>query len=45
MERFELDEEMAFRYLVRLSSSRNVKLRDIARELVSEANARPRGAS
>ena len=34
MERFGLDEELAFRYLVRLSSNSNVKLRDIARELV-----------
>jgi GAF domain-containing protein len=36
MERFGLDEEMAFRYLVRLSSNRNVKLREIARELAAE---------
>jgi GAF domain-containing protein len=41
MERFGLDEEMAFRYLVRLSSNRNVKLRDIARELVAESPGRP----
>jgi GAF domain-containing protein len=41
MERFGLDEEMAFRYLVRLSSNRNVKLRDIARELVAEVPGRP----
>lgn len=40
MERFGLDEEMAFRYLVRLSSNRNVKLRDIARELTAEAPGR-----
>lgn len=40
MERFQLDEEMAFRYLVRLSSNSNVKLRDIARDLVAEANDR-----
>ena len=38
MERFELDEDLAFRYLVRLSSTANVKLRDIAQELVDEAN-------
>jgi GAF domain-containing protein len=43
MERFGLDEEMAFRYLVRLSSNRNVKLRDIARELIAEVPGRPRG--
>ena len=40
MERFELDEEMAFRYLVRLSSNSNVKLRDVARSLVTQANGR-----
>jgi len=40
MERFELDEEMAFRYLVRLSSNSNVKLRDVARDLVVQANGR-----
>lgn len=38
MERFELDEDLAFRYLVRLSSTGNVKLRDIAQELVEQAN-------
>ena len=38
MARFELDEDLAFRYLVRLSSTSNVKLRDIAEELVEEAN-------
>ncbi len=42
MERFALDDELAFRYLVRLSSNRNVKLREIAHELVTEANSRPR---
>ena len=35
MERFGLDEEMAFRYLVRLSTNSNVKLRDIARQLLN----------
>ena len=40
MERFGLDEEMAFRYLVRLSSNSNVKLRDIARQLLSEPTDR-----
>lgn len=38
MERFQLDEDLAFRYLVRLSSTANVKLRDIAQELVDDAN-------
>ncbi|NYD40371.1 ANTAR domain-containing protein [Nocardioides panaciterrulae] len=40
MERFGLDEELAFRYLVRLSSTGNVKLREVARELVDQANHR-----
>ena len=44
MERFELDEEMAFRYLVRLSSNSNVKLRDVARDLVAQANGRTGGS-
>ena len=43
MERFELDEDLAFRYLVRLSSTANVKLRDIAQELVDEANRKASG--
>lgn len=45
MERFELDEDLAFRYLVRLSSTGNVKLRDIATELVAEANLKANGGS
>lgn len=40
MERFGLSDERAFAFLKRLSSHRNVKLRDIAREFVDEANAR-----
>lgn len=40
MERFGLDEEMAFRYLVRLSSNSNVKLRDVARRLLGESRNR-----
>jgi len=40
MERFGLDAELAFRYLVRLSSNSNVKLREVAGELVGEANIR-----
>lgn len=44
MERFELNEEMAFRYLVRLSSNSNVKLRDVARDLVAQANGRTGGS-
>ena len=45
MERFELDEDLAFRYLVRLSSTGNVKLRDIAQELVDEANLKANGGA
>ena len=40
MERFGLDAELAFRYLVRLSSNSNVKLREVAGKLVGEANNR-----
>jgi GAF domain-containing protein len=38
MERHALDEVRAFDHLIRVSSHRNVKLRDVARELVDEAN-------
>ncbi len=37
MERFELDDERAFAFLVRLSQHRNAKLRDVAVELVADA--------
>ncbi len=43
MERFGLDEDLAFRYLVRLSSTANVKLREVARDLVDEANRKANG--
>ncbi|HEV2796693.1 MAG TPA: GAF and ANTAR domain-containing protein [Nocardioides sp.] len=36
MERFDLTEERAFAFLARLSSNRNVKLREVARELVED---------
>lgn len=36
MERFDLTEERAFAFLARLSSHRNVKLREVARELVED---------
>jgi len=39
MERYGLDEDRAFAYLVRASSHANVKLRDIAQDLVDRANA------
>lgn len=34
MERYDLDEDQAFAYLLRVSSHSNVRLRDIAEELV-----------
>jgi len=41
MERYDLTEERAFRFLVRASQSGNVKVRDIAQRLVDEGNQRP----
>ncbi len=38
MERYEMNEDRAFAFLVRASSHRNIKLRLIAEELVGEAN-------
>jgi GAF domain-containing protein len=40
MERYELDEDRAFAFLVRASSHGNIKLRDVAAELVAEAERR-----
>ena len=40
MERYEMNEDRAFAFLVRASSHQNIKLRDVAQELVAEANAR-----
>jgi ANTAR domain/GAF domain len=40
MERYSLDEERAFRFLVRASQSGNIKVRDIAQELVDQSNQR-----
>ncbi len=40
MERYELDEDRAFQFLVRVSTHSNIKLRDIAQELVDQANNR-----
>jgi GAF domain-containing protein len=40
MQKYELDEDHAFQFLVRASSTGNVKLRDLAGELVRAANAR-----
>jgi GAF domain-containing protein len=41
MERYAMNEDRAFSFLVRASSHNNVKLRDVAAELVRVANARP----
>lgn len=38
MERYELDDESAFRYLTRVSQHSNIKLRDVAQELVDQRN-------
>lgn len=40
MERYEMNEDRAFAFLVRASSSSNVKIRDIAQELVDQRNAK-----
>ncbi|HVH93965.1 MAG TPA: GAF and ANTAR domain-containing protein [Nocardioidaceae bacterium] len=40
MERYRLSEDRAFAYLVRASSHANIKLRQIARDLVNENNSR-----
>jgi AmiR/NasT family two-component response regulator len=38
MERYQMDEKRAFAFLVRVSSTSNIKLRLIAQELVDRAN-------
>ncbi|WP_270888133.1 GAF and ANTAR domain-containing protein [Pedococcus sp. 5OH_020] len=40
MERYELDEQRAFQYLTRVSQTSNTKVRDLAAELVANANDR-----
>jgi len=40
MERYGLDQDRAFAFLVRASSHGNVKIRDLARQMVDESNAR-----
>jgi transcriptional regulator with GAF, ATPase, and Fis domain len=40
MARFEISSARAFQYLVRASSTSNIKVRDIAEEVVNQANAR-----
>ncbi len=39
MQRYDMDQDRAFGFLVRASSYRNIKLRSIAQELIAEANA------
>jgi hypothetical protein len=41
MERYGLNDQRAFAFLTRLSSTRNVKLRDVAREIVDELSVPP----
>lgn len=41
MERYHLDSDRAFDYLVRVSSTSEVKLRDVAREIVENTGHRP----
>ena len=42
MERYDLDEDRAFSFLVRASSTSNIKVRDIAQELVKQHNTKQR---
>jgi GAF domain-containing protein len=42
MERYAVDEGAAFRYLTRTSNDTNVKLRDLAQQIVAETNERTR---
>lgn len=44
MERYGIDEDRAFDFLVRASSTSNVKLRDVAREVVDRTNEGRQGA-
>ena len=44
MERYDLDEDEAFAYLARVSSRSNVKLRDVAKEVVDQRNDATRTA-
>lgn len=43
MERYQLDEDRAFQFLVRVSSQSNIKLRRVAQQLVDQANRREPG--
>ncbi len=42
MERYQVDEERAFQFLLRVSQNGNIKLRDLAREVVLQANEQGR---
>jgi GAF domain-containing protein len=42
MERFQIDEDRALQFIVRASSTSNIKLRDVAAELVDTSNERAR---
>lgn len=42
MERYEIDEDRAFHFLLRVSRSSNIKLRDVAHEVVDTSNHRYR---
>jgi GAF domain-containing protein len=42
MERYDIDDDRAFAFLVRASSHSNVKLRDVAQDVVAKANAHTR---
>ena len=44
MERYEMNEDRAFAFLVRASSHANIKLRAVAEELVADANAKVSGS-
>lgn len=45
MARFDLDDDRAFDYLVRLSSHANIKIRDVAAEIVAQHNDKHRSRS
>jgi GAF domain-containing protein len=42
MERHQIDEDRAFQYLARVSQTSNMKLRDVAQELIDQANDKTR---
>lgn len=45
MERYQMDEERAFQFLVRVSSASNIRLRDVAQELIDTASQKYRAGS